>query len=619
MAAHAAAQSPPKSPLRRKGRGALMAAAAAEQKGIIAAGGEVPDQFANWRSVKSRVRAGGKLAAMALELQQTLGSSPPGAATAPRTSTRQEPKRTAAQVGAAVSPVQAKRRKGARGPGEASGKQTGRPLPPKYAQLEALFRKLEGVCSLLASRKKACTFENVRKPLEDTTGRRFTLPLLAQLVGVHPDAFTLHYMPARRPAPACAGTGLLTDAQTPPGAKWELRILLQPVPPAAVTPDQGAQPDRDPALVPSCGPSALQEQSQRRVQAFRERLRRAAETAHRSFLHQHALPDTHGWHPAFDLDQVPDIPCAPLPSPPGSRAAPCPATAPASAACSPSSELAVDPAARSPSSGHAGSPFGPLEPRPTRVAGPPTPRSLAATFDLVAGTTGDARGDMGRKGSRRLRASGPGEEPSARERHEPSGATEEQGAAGRTHSNPYCIDSRGGSSRGKQTSTSSATDSDCRVIESAGCESGAAASPTVWLPAGGEAAAASLQGVPLDILRQVAAKQRRQEADNGAAAMAQRRRRRMLAQLPGLVNLLRSVAQEEGRCVLRQEQLLARLVRAHPRLTDQGEVLEQLALLRDLAPTFLSSPTATAAAAPLLRINLNADMVALKRTLTTAV
>lgn len=32
----------------------------------------------------------------------------------------------------------------------------------------------------------------------------------------------------------------------------------------------------------------------------------------------------------------------------------------------------------------------------------------------------------------------------------------------------------------------------------------------------------------------------------------------------------RSVAEEEGRCVLRQEQLLARLVLAHPRLTDQG-------------------------------------------------
>lgn len=243
----------------------------------------------------------------------------------------------------------------------------------------------------------------------------------------------------------------------------------------------------------------------------------------------------------------------------------------------------MDPAAGSPSPGHAGSPFGPLEPRPARAAGPPTPRSLAATFDLVAETPGDARGDTGKEGSRGVRISGPGETFVGRARHGGSSAAEEQRTGGGTRSNPHFIDSRGGSSRGGQTSTSSGTDSDCRVVESGSRGSGVAESPTVWLPAGGEATAASLQGVPLDILRQVspaqrracaahaalcwpchqpgpirpacasssfvcdavwavlqvAAKQQRREEDNGAAAVAQRRRRRMLAQLPGLVNLLR--------------------------------------------------------------------------------
>lgn len=223
-----------------------------------------------------------------------------------------------------------------------------------------------------------------------------------------------------------------------------------------------------------------------------------------------AMPATSALTPILPRLQVPDIPCATLPSPPRSRPSAPPPVAPAprpdAPAASPSSELALDPAGSALSPGHAGSPFGPLAPlmpRALDLGGPPTPRSLAATFDLVAETPANI--DSGASGRENLGVGngGAGEVPHGRTAQGRSeGGVVRQVASG-TRSNPHCISSFGGVREGGRSSTSSGTDSDCRVMGSAGPGLEGADSPTVRLPADGDTAAAGLQGVPLNILRQV--------------------------------------------------------------------------------------------------------------------
>jgi hypothetical protein len=212
------------------------------------------------------------------------------------------------------------------------------------------------------------------------------------------------------------------------------------------------------------------------------------------------------------INQVPDIPCAPLPSPPGSASSaspllrPAPRTPPAAVA-SPDSELARDPAGSPFSPGHAGSPFRPLDQRLPR-AGPATPtkRSLTAMFDQVFDPSSRAAGNAEERGGVSRLDGVPRVGLSSRGcwSELEAGAAE---LAGGTVSHPHCIKSTEGTGQEEQSVSLSAGDSDCVVVSSASAAGGHAeagrGSRTVVLVEGGEAARGSLQGVPLDILHQV--------------------------------------------------------------------------------------------------------------------
>jgi hypothetical protein len=212
------------------------------------------------------------------------------------------------------------------------------------------------------------------------------------------------------------------------------------------------------------------------------------------------------------LNQVPDIPCAPLPSPPGSASSASPllrrhTRTPPAPVASPDSELARDPAGSPLSPGHAGSPFRPLDQRIPR-AGPATPtkRSLTATFDQVFDPSPRAAGNAEERGLVSWSDRVPREGLSSHG----CWSEVEAGAAelpGGTVSHPDCIDSMEGTGREEQSVSSSAGDSDCVVVSSAPAGGGQAeagrGSRTVVLSDGGEPARGGLQGVPLDILQQV--------------------------------------------------------------------------------------------------------------------
>ncbi|GLJ32856.1 hypothetical protein SUGI_0661850 [Cryptomeria japonica] len=84
----------------------------------------------------------------------------------------------------------------------------------------------------------------------------------------------------------------------------------------------------------------------------------------------------------------------------------------------------------------------------------------------------------------------------------------------------------------------------------------------------------------------------RKNRDGGLGALAAKRRQQTLACLPKLFNMIRDIFRSSKRSVLTQEELIHKIISNNCNVTDRSEVEEQLLLLQELAPEWISGRTA---------------------------
>ncbi|KAI5067241.1 hypothetical protein GOP47_0017769 [Adiantum capillus-veneris] len=126
-----------------------------------------------------------------------------------------------------------------------------------------------------------------------------------------------------------------------------------------------------------------------------------------------------------------------------------------------------------------------------------------------------------------------------------------------------------------------------------------------------------LKCLPQELLNDLQAKERKQLEDIQSGIDKKRRRQQMIAGLPKLFNNVRLVFQSGNRTVLTRKDLTKMVLSSHPDITDQGEVMEQLQLLVELAPAWISVNLSSTGDS-LYRINKNADMRAVSKALVEA-
>jgi hypothetical protein len=155
------------------------------------------------------------------------------------------------------------------------------PLPQKYIMLEHIFNSLVTVFYYLKARKQSCTWSNIKSPIESLCGRTLQTSQLAQLKTVLPDVLNFE----------------MRKIQTRRGQEEELTVTINP----------GVE-----EVAGVGGATNLRHQ-------FHQRLVQMVQAHHDTFLSQQRKNADHTkltqWHPKFPLQDVPDVPCAPLPIP----------------------------------------------------------------------------------------------------------------------------------------------------------------------------------------------------------------------------------------------------------------------------------------------------------------
>ncbi|MCO5571474.1 hypothetical protein L7F22_025214 [Adiantum nelumboides] len=126
-----------------------------------------------------------------------------------------------------------------------------------------------------------------------------------------------------------------------------------------------------------------------------------------------------------------------------------------------------------------------------------------------------------------------------------------------------------------------------------------------------------LKCLPQDLLNDVQAKEKKQLQDLQSGVAEKRRRQQLVAGLPKLFNMVRLIFQSGNRSVFTCKDLTKMVLSSHPDITDQGEIMEQLQLLVELAPEWISVDHSSNGDS-LYRINKNADMRAVSRALVGA-
>ncbi|MCO5601772.1 hypothetical protein L7F22_055897 [Adiantum nelumboides] len=126
-----------------------------------------------------------------------------------------------------------------------------------------------------------------------------------------------------------------------------------------------------------------------------------------------------------------------------------------------------------------------------------------------------------------------------------------------------------------------------------------------------------LKCLPQELLNDVQAKERKQVQDLQSGVAEKRRRQQLVAGLPKLFNMVRLIFQSGNRSVFTCKDLTKMVLSSHPDITDQGEIMEQLQLLVELAPEWISVDCSSNGDS-LYRINKNADMRAVSRALVGA-
>ncbi|MQL75852.1 hypothetical protein Taro_008230 [Colocasia esculenta] len=102
-----------------------------------------------------------------------------------------------------------------------------------------------------------------------------------------------------------------------------------------------------------------------------------------------------------------------------------------------------------------------------------------------------------------------------------------------------------------------------------------------------------LQFLPKALLQSVREKEWKAREDQEAGVAEAEKRQRILAYLPKLFDMILLIFQSLGRSVITKQELIHKIVANHYDIVDRSEVEEQLVILQELAPDWISGKTAS--------------------------
>ncbi|EOX94483.1 CDT1 A, putative [Theobroma cacao] len=104
----------------------------------------------------------------------------------------------------------------------------------------------------------------------------------------------------------------------------------------------------------------------------------------------------------------------------------------------------------------------------------------------------------------------------------------------------------------------------------------------------------ALSILPESLLHSIREKERKAIEERDPAISRAKRRQQMIACLPKLFNMIHYLFQSIKRSVITKEELMHKIIAGHCEIVDRGEVEEQLKLLLELAPEWISEKQASA-------------------------
>ena len=167
-------------------------------------------------------------------------------------------------------------------------------LPLKFKVLKEMFLNLDTVVSVLFNRQETVTWEKVKNSEQEMMKKNFELAHLAQIKTVYPEAYQLQQE-----------TNIVSFAEPSKRSKFELTLLPE------------FEESRSRLDWKMTGSILVHRRHQ-----FHINLLDIVKDHHQKFLQKLSLPilanydELRQWHPEFELDLVPDIPAAELPSSP---------------------------------------------------------------------------------------------------------------------------------------------------------------------------------------------------------------------------------------------------------------------------------------------------------------
>ncbi|KAH7517359.1 hypothetical protein FEM48_Zijuj09G0055300 [Ziziphus jujuba var. spinosa] len=123
--------------------------------------------------------------------------------------------------------------------------------------------------------------------------------------------------------------------------------------------------------------------------------------------------------------------------------------------------------------------------------------------------------------------------------------------------------------------------------------------------------------LPEDLLQSIRNKERKAMEEQNPAISQAKRRQKMIACLPKLFNMIHFLFQSISRSVITKEELLHKIISSHSDIVDRREVEEQLCLLLELVPDWISEKLASGGDL-LIRINKTSSPESLRSRLEEA-
>ncbi|KAJ9176427.1 hypothetical protein P3X46_011738 [Hevea brasiliensis] len=99
--------------------------------------------------------------------------------------------------------------------------------------------------------------------------------------------------------------------------------------------------------------------------------------------------------------------------------------------------------------------------------------------------------------------------------------------------------------------------------------------------------------LPLSLLQSIREKERKAQEERDPAVSQAKKRRQMIACLPKLFNMIHFLFQSIKRSVITKEELIHKIIASHSDIVDRREVEEQLKLLLELVPEWISEKLAS--------------------------